>query len=254
MMAPRRVVMVHEADRLLSPKRSKEDEAAERPIPPAAAGGKKRRVAATTPADDLEAYFASPEPLTTLVFVSGPLDGCRRSVKLLRTHAAVVACGSLDSPHDAASWIRKRLEKDELSIEPQAIALLLETTGLGLGRVRAEVEKIVLYAAGESVVTEHHIRDLEMPESAPGEGPAVGMAIRDGNARRALHELAALFDAGVVPQPILGQIRWAAGQLRPPDRVKRALDLVLDTDLRMKTSAGHPRHLLERLVIELCQR
>ena len=80
------------------------------------------------------------------------------------------------------------------------------------------------------------------------------MAISDGNVRKALAELSALLDAGVVPQPILGQIRWGAGQLRPFDRVKRALEPVFETDLKIKTSAGDPRHLLERLVIELCGR
>ncbi|MGE0461351.1 MAG: DNA polymerase III subunit delta [Vicinamibacterales bacterium] len=252
MMAPRRVVVIHEAERLISPKRSKEEEAAEQPALEAAPGGRKRRVPATSPVEELEAYLEAPEPMTTLVFVAGPLDGNRRLVRLLRKRAAVVDCGSLESSQEAGAWIRKRLEKDELSIEPKALALLLEATGLG--RIRAEVEKLVLYAAGESAVTERHVRDLVMPQSEPGEGPAVGMAIRDGDARRALQELAALLDAGVVPQPILGQIRWGAGQLRPAERVKRALDLVLDIDLKMKTSAGNARHLLERLVVELCGR
>lgn len=254
MMAPRRVVVIHEAERLLSPKRSKEDEAADQPALDAAASGRKRRAPATSPVEELEAYIESPEPMTTLVFVAGPLDGNRRLVRLLRKRAAVVDCGSLESPQEAGAWIRKRLEKDELSIEPRALALLLDATGLGLGRIRAEVEKLVLYAAGESTVAERHVRDLVMPQSEPGEGPAVGMAIRDGDARRALQELAALLDAGVVPQPILGQIRWGAGQLRPAERVARALGLVLDIDLKMKTSAGNPRHLLERLVVELCGR
>ncbi|MCC7033000.1 MAG: hypothetical protein IT179_09235 [Acidobacteria bacterium] len=254
MMTPRRVVMIHEAERLLSPRRSRDDEAAEKPAPDAVAGGRKRRMPATSPTEELEAYLEAPEPMTTLVFVAGPLDGNRRLVRLLRRHAAIVDCGSLASPQEAGAWVRKRLEKDELLVEPKALALLLEATGLGLGRLRAEVEKLVLYAAGDSTVTERHVRDLLMPQSEPGDGPAVGRAIRDGDVRQALHELAALIDAGVVPQPILGQIRWGAGQLRPADRVRRALDLVLDIDLKMKTSAGNPRHLLERLVVDLCGR
>jgi DNA polymerase III delta subunit len=251
MMAPRRVVLVHEAERLLSPRRSK-DEEAEPPLPEPV--GRKRKAAATTPTEELEAYLEGPEPLTTLVFVAGPLDANRRLVKLLRKHAAVVDCGSLASAQEAVAWIRKRLEKDELAIDAKAVALLLETTGLSLGRIRAEVEKLVLYAAGDATVTERHVRDLVVPETEPGEGPAVGMAVRDGDARRALRELAALFEAGVVPQPILGQIRWGVGGLRPPDRVKWALDRVLETDMRMKSSAGSPQHLLECLVVELCAR
>ncbi len=253
MMAPRRVVVVHEAERLLSPKRAKDDDEAQPALPET--GGRKRRAPApVSPSEELEAYFAAPEPMTTLVFVAGPLDGNRRLVKLLRKHAALVDCGTLANPQEAGAWIRKRLEKDELTIEPRALAVLLEATGLSLGRIRAEVEKIVLYAAGESTVTERHVRDLVVPEQEPDDGPAVGQAIRAGDVRRALSELTALLDMGVVPQPILGQIRWAAGGLRPPERVKRALDLVLETDLRMKSSAGTPRHLLERLVIDLCGR
>ena len=251
MMAPRRVVVVHEAERLLSPRRSKDDEATDVLPDPV---GRKRKAAPTSPAEELEAYIESPEPMTTLVFVAGPLDANRRLVKLVRKHAAVVDCGSLATPQDAAAWIRKRLERDELAIEPKAIALLLETTGLSLGRIRAEVEKVVLYAAGESSVTERHIRDLVVPETEPGTGPAVGMAVKDGDVRRALKELAALLDAGIVPQPILGQIRWGAGTLRPQERVTWALGRVLETDIRMKTSTGNPRHLLECLVIELCGR
>src|SRR5690349_13697269 len=71
MMAPRRIIMVHEADRLLAPKRAKEEDEFEQP--PGKAAGKGKR-AATTPAEELEAYIEKPEPMTTLVFVSGPLD------------------------------------------------------------------------------------------------------------------------------------------------------------------------------------
>ena len=53
---------------------------------------------------------------------------------------------------------------------------------------------------------------------------------------------------------VLGQIRAAAGRLRPDARVRDALDRVLETDLAIKSSAGQPKYLLERLVVELCGR
>jgi DNA polymerase III delta subunit len=251
MMAPRRVVVVHEAERLLSPKRSKDDEAEPAPEP---TGRKRKAPAPVSPAEEFEAYIEAPEPMTTLVFITGALDANRRLVKLVRRHAAVVDCGSLASPQDAAAWIRKRLEKDELTIEPKAIALLLETTGLSLGRIRAEIEKVVLYAAGESMVTERHIRDLVVPESEPGEDFALGKAIWNNDAAGALSEITAQIDIGAQPVMILGQIRAAAGRLRPDARIRKALELVLETDLAIKSSAGQPKHLLERLVIELCAR
>ena len=254
MMVPRRVVVLHEAERLLSPKRSKEDEESSPQPLDAGSGRKKRAPAPISPVEELEAYIEKPEPMTTLVFVAGPLDANRRLVKLLRKHATLVDCGSLESPQEAGSWIRKRLEKDELTIDARAIALLLEATGLSLGRIRAEVEKLVLYAAGESAVTERHIRDLVMPQSEPGLDFALGKAIWNSNAAAALAEVAAQFDAGAPPVMVLGQIRAAAGRLRPDARAKNGLDLVLRTDLALKSSGGHPKFLLERLVVELCGR
>lgn len=248
MMAPTRVVIVHESERLLAPKRAKDEEDG----PDAALTKKGKRGA--TPAEALEAYVENPELMTTLVFVSGPLDANRRIVKLLRQRADVVDCGSLGSPREAAIWIQKRLEKDELTIDPKALTLLLQTTGLSLARIRAEIEKLVLYAAGESAITPVHVRDLVIPENESEGVFALIDAVRNANAPRALLEISALIDAGVQPPLILGQLRAAAIQLRPDARVRNGLDAVLRTDLAIKSSAGIPQHLLECLAVELCAR
>ncbi len=250
MMSPRRVIIVHEADRLLAPKRAKEEDPSGEPQPVK----KGKRAPAMTPAEELEAYIEQPEPMTSLVFVSGPLDANRRIVKLLRKHADVVDCGTLANPREAAMWITKRLEKDELAIEPKALALLLGTTGLSLGRIRAEIDKIVLYAAGESTITAAHVRDLVMPQNEPGEVFALMDAIRDANAVTALREVSALIDSGVQPPMILGQLRAATIRLRPDSRLKNGLEAVFRTDLAIKSSAGAPQYLLECLVVELCAR
>jgi DNA polymerase-3 subunit delta len=247
MMAPRRVIVVHEADRLLAPKRAKEEDSA-------ADAPKKGKRAAMTPAEELEAYIEQPEPMTTLVFVSGPLDANRRVVKLLRKHADVVDCGSLANEREAAIWITKRLEKDELSIEPKAISMLVKMTGLSLGRIRPEVEKLILYAAGESAITVQHVKDLVMPTNEPGEVFALMDAIRDANAATALREVSALIDSGIQPPMILGQLRAATIRLRPDTRVKSGLEAVFRTDLAIKSSSGTPQYLLECLVVELCAR
>ncbi len=247
MMSPRRVIIVHEADRLLAPKRAKDEDQQDLDLP-------KKGKRSGSPAEDLEAYVAAPESMTTLIFVTGPLDANRRIVKLLRQHADVVDCGSLASPREAAMWIEKRLEKDELTIEPKALALLLDTTGLSLGRIRAEVEKLVLYAAGESVITAKHVRDLVVPQNESEGVFALIEAVRNSNAPRALQEVSALIDGGIQPPMILGQLRAAAIQLRPDARVKNGLEAVFRTDLAIKSSSGTPQYLLECLVVELCAR
>ncbi len=248
MMAPRRVIIVHEADRLLAPKRGKDDEDGE-PEP-----AKKGKRPAATPAEELEAYFAQPEPMTTLVFASAPLDGNRRLVKLLRKHADVVDCGTLHDAREAAIWITKRLEKDELAIEPKAISLLLSTTGLALGRIRPEVEKLILYAAGESNITAQHVKELVVPRDESQGVFEIIDAVRNGNPAKGLREVASLLDSGEPPFVILGKLRAAAIQLRPEARLKSGLEAVFRTDVAIKSSAGTPQYLLECLVVELCAR
>jgi DNA polymerase III subunit delta len=247
MMADKRVVIVHEAERLLAPKRARDDDQGELDLP-------KKGKRGATPAEELEAYVESPELMTTLVFVAGALDANRRIVKLLRKHADIVDCGSLESPRDAVMWIQKRLEKDELSIDPKALNLLLQTTGLSLGRIRAEVEKLVLYAAGETAITTTHVKDLVIPENESEGVFALIDAVRNSNAPRALLEISALIDAGVQPPLILGQLRAAAVQLRHDLRVRNGLEAVMRTDVAIKSSAGTPQHLLECLAVELCAR
>lgn len=248
MMAPRRVILVHEADRLLAPKRAKDDEDGEADAP------KKGKRPAASPAEELEAYIASPELMTTLVFVSGPLDANRRVVKLLRKHADLVDCGTLHDAREAAIWITKRVEKDELTIEPKAISLLIGSTGLTLGKIRPEVEKLILYAAGESTITVAHVRDLVIPQEESEGTFALMEAVQNSNAARALREVAVLIDSGVQAPVILGQLRAATIRLRPDMRVKNGLDLVFRTDMAIKSSSGTPQYLLERLVVELCAR
>ncbi len=248
MMAPKRVVIVHEAERLLAPKRAKDEE--DGPDAEPAKKGKR----GVTPAEELEAYVENPEPMTTLVFVAGPLDANRRIVKLLRKHADVVDCGTLHDSREAAIWITKRLEKDELTIDPKALNLLVQTTGLSLGRIRAEIEKLVLYAAGESTITTAHVRDVVLPQEESEGTFALMELVQQSNAPRALLEISALIDAGVQPPMILGQLRAAAIRLRPDGRVRNGLEAVMRTDLAIKSSAGNPQHLLECLAVELCAR
>ncbi|HUE85372.1 MAG TPA: DNA polymerase III subunit delta [Vicinamibacterales bacterium] len=249
MMAPRRVLLVHEAERLLSPRKGKDDELE---APAEAPAGKRKR--SLTPIEELEAYIQNPEPLTTLVFVAGALDANRRLVKLIRKQAVSVDCGTLDNPADAAKWIKARVDHERIGIEPQAVKLLIDATGFSLGRLRPEIDKLVLFAAGEPAITARHVKELVLPQSEPGEDFALGKAIWNSNARGALREVDAQFDAGAQAVMVLGQIRAAAGRLKPDDRARQGLDAVLRTDLAIKSSAGEPKFLLERLVIELCER
>jgi DNA polymerase III delta subunit len=244
MMAPRRVVLVYDAEALLAPRRSRDEE----PVETSAKG----RGRSQTAAELFEAYVAAPEPMTTLVLATASLDKGRRVTKLLHQHGVVVDCGTLDSVEDAARWIRDRLEADEMTMEPAAVRALVEATGLHLPRVRAEVDKLVLYATGAAAITAAHVREVVTAVDAPGENFALGKAIWAGETAAALREVHALIDAGMPPPMVLGQVRAAVIRLRPDERARAALRRVLEADLAVKSSRGEPQYVLETLVVAVC--
>jgi hypothetical protein len=64
-----------------------------------------------------------------------------------------------------------------------------------------------------------------------------------------------MLDGGAPPEKILGQLGWLVRTKLPQlaaGELSSAVQAVFRTDLALKRSAGDPRVLLERLVVELC--
>jgi DNA polymerase-3 subunit delta len=132
MMAPRRVVIVLQADALFAPKRESE--------------------AATRALGELEEFLKAPEPQTTLVFVAGALDRRSRIYKLLLKHATIVECGVLADLGDAERWVRNRVAASGMEIEQAGARLLAERCGTDVKRLRNDVVRLLLYALGRSAL------------------------------------------------------------------------------------------------------
>ena len=82
-------------------------------------------------------------------------------------------------------------------------------------------------------------------------------AIEAGDGPNALRQLALMLDAGAPPEKILGQLGWLVRtklSLQAPAGLRPAIEALFRTDLDLKRSAGDPRVLLERLVVELTVR
>src|SRR5918911_1868995 len=88
MMAPRRIVIVFDAERLLIPKRE----------------GK----AADAEQERLEAFVTNPPAHATVVLVCGPLDQRRRLAKLLPKETQIIDCGTIADAMDAERWVKAR--------------------------------------------------------------------------------------------------------------------------------------------------
>ena len=234
MMAPRRIVIVFQADGLLVPKRDSE--------------------AATRALEPLETLLKNPEPDTTLVLVSGTIDKRKAIYKLVARHATLVECGVLESPADAERWVRNRVASGGAEIDPAAARLLAERGGTDVKRLRNDVERLLLYALGQKSISLDDVRQLVGPAALQDDW-AMTNAIEAGDGAGALRQLALMLDAGVVPEKILGQLAWLVRAKFPaiaPSTVRSSVDAVFRTDVDLKSSGGSPRILLERLVVELC--
>jgi DNA polymerase-3 subunit delta len=235
-MAPRRVVVALQAEIMLAPKR--ESEAASRAL------------------DAFEAYVKCPEPQTTMVLVASALDKRSRMYKLLSKHATLVHAGVIEDRADAERWIRSRVTAAGADIEPGAARLLAERNGLDIKRLRNDVERLLLYALGQKRITLDDARQIAGPAALQDDW-AMTNAIEAADARDALRQLALMLEAGVPPEKILGQLGWLVRSKFPvlaPDRLRVAVAGLFRTDLDLKRSAGDPRVLLERLVVELADR
>ena len=234
MMVPRRVVAVLQAETLLAPKRESE--------------------AATRALDQLEALFTRAEPQTTLVLVAASVDKRGRMFKLLQKQATIVACGVLEDQADAERWVRTHVAAAGAAIEPAAARLIAQRAGPDVRRLRADVDRLLLYALGQKQITVDDVREVIGPAALQDDW-AMTNAIEAGHAGEALRQLALILDAGAPAEKVLGQLGWVVRAKFPalaPADVRPAVDALFRTDLDLKQSGGDPRVLLERLVVELC--
>ena len=245
MMVPRRVVTVLQAEALLAPKRESE--------------------AATRAMDQLDLLFKQPETQTTLVLVATAVDKRGRLFKVLQKHATIVECGGPEDVAGAERWIRNRIGAEGVEIDPAGARLMATRAGFperprpdgrsgDVKQLRADVDRILLYTLGQKRITLDDARELAGPAVLQDQW-AMTNAIEGAHTGEALRQLGMMFDAGAEPQMILGQLGWVVRSKFPavaPAAINPAVDALFRTDLDLKRSAGDPRVLLERLVVELC--
>jgi DNA polymerase III delta subunit len=187
------------------------------------------------------------------VLVAGALDRRTRVFKTLQKHTTIVECGVLETAADAERWVRNRVAAAGAEIEPAAARLLAERCGTDVKRLRNDVDRLLLYALGQKAVTLADVREIVGPAALQDDW-AMTNAIEAGDAAAALRQLALMMDAGVASEKILGQLGWLVrskfGAIAPRE-LTAAIAAVFRTDVDLKRSAGEPRVLLERLVVEL---
>lgn len=261
MLGDRRVVVVLRGERLLKAKRRGKAAAEELEEE----GGPTKG-----DTDVLDAYVREPEPRTTLVIAAADVDRGRKLFKTLQKHATIVECWGLKAlaqdPKDVKGWELERIAREAATlvsravkdagrtIDPAAARLIAVRAGADIATLRGDVDRLLLYV-GERT----HIDVADVQETVSGETLQDKWALNDAivqrDARKALRQLALALDAGSVPYMILGQLAYCVREKLPAAdarRVPAAIEALFRTDQELKSSAGDPRVLLERLVVELC--
>ncbi len=258
MMSDRRVVTLLRAEKMLKPKRRGKAAAADDPA-------EEAEGEAPTELDVLEAYVRNPVPQTTLVLVAADVDRTRKLYKTLQKQSTIVECFGLRAGRDARVDLRdvartaEQLVKQATGaagqqIDPAAARLIAERAGTDIARLRGDVERLLLYAAGSPKITLDDARQIVSAETAQDDW-AVTNAIQRRDAAEALRQLALTLESGGVSYQILGQLAWFVREklvASDPRRVPAAIEALFRTDLALKSS-GDARVLLERLVVQLCR-
>lgn len=258
MLGDRRVVVVLRAEKFLKPKRRGNAEGAEEDAEGAEGTGDLKA---------LEEYVQRPEPSTVLVLVASDVDRQRRIYKTIQKQATIVECWGLKGSRDARvhpaeaaraaeALVRQAVNAVPQQIDPAAVRLVASRAGTDISRLRADVERLLLYAAGKPKITLQDAQEVVSGETAQDDW-AVTNAIARRDAGEALRQVALSLDSGGVSYQILGQLAWFVREkmtATDPKRVPAAVEALFRTDLELKSSGGDPRVLLERLVVELCRR
>ena len=215
--------------------------------------------------DVLEEYVKRPEPYTTLVLVAADVDRQRKIYKALQKSATIVEFWGLrasrdarvdlrDAARTAEQLVRKAVGDAGQQIDPAAAKLIAQRAGTDIARLRGDVDRLLLYAAGKPKISLQDVQEVVSGETSQDDW-AVTNAISRGDTAEALRQLGLALDAGGVSYQILGQLAWFVREKFPsgdPKRVRPAVEALFRTDLDLKSSGGDPRVLLERLVVELC--
>ena len=231
-------------------------------------------------------YLKEPNDSSTVVFLAAKLDGRLKFTQALMQHAVVVDCGPLKESQ-LTPWLQQEADRAGIRIDDDALQLLKEACGGSLYSVRREVEKLAAYVSDHRSVTVQDVALLRGTE--PGASVFdLAVAIGARNRGKALAIVARNLEAGEAPLRILGSLVWqyrrlwkvkeqmkqggregeAARTLRmDPYKVRaflaqfserhlqEALRRFLTLDDQLKGgSAAKPAMLLDRLVLELCDR
>ena len=181
-------------------------------------GGKRVirvRDAGERTADAVAALLDLPPGDSLIIAQAGALRPGSRLRKLFEAKAELAAVPVYeDTARDIEMVIRETLEKDGLTIEPEALAVLVEQLGADRAATRNELEKLALYCLGRKRVSLEDVQAICGDVSAHAMGDMLD-AFFAGDYARGVRLLAALLAEGVQPAGVLAAAAQHVQRLKP---------------------------------------
>lgn len=252
------------------------------------AAGAEPEAVTTGDADSAwSAYFASPCQTTILVFVAGDsVDRRTRLFKQVDKIGRVVECAPFKRQRELVDWLRVRALKFNTKITDDAAALLALNVAGGLRGLETELTKLATYVGKEGAIDRPAV-ELLVPKTAEVRMFDLIDAVADGRQKLAVDLLSEALSQGEQPLKITAllarqfrlalQARVALEQGTAPGQLAaalglhpfvaekvarqcrrfsrealcRAMELLLEADVAIKTGRREARLALEVLVVEL---
>lgn len=233
-------------------------------------------------------YVSNPSESTILVFIAEKPDMRKKLFSTLKKKAALMSCPRLRE-RELPLWVRQEARKLGLHLSEEALWFLKEHLGCNLLAVHQELEKLVLYQAGNDDKPEI---TMDVVQAVIGSGRSHSVfeltdAVGRRDLEKALRLLRALLAEGAHPLFVLtmltrlwrqmatAKILITSGQSSavakkvpmPPsllqsflqqlknwslEDIQGAYDLSLSADSQLKGSALPGKSILETLLLDLC--
>jgi len=227
------------------------------------------------------AVARDPGPGTVVVVRAEGVGRQGKFFKELQEHARVVTAARL-KPSERSSWLRAEVRRLGRKAGDGLVAALVDTVGQDLRELAGAVAKLHVAVPPPAPLQASHMAEF-MTKTADRRGYELTDAMLAGEPATALNYLDALFAQGEEPIGLLGmlarqlrnvlyvseypnapesqvaqaigvrgdwQVRKLRGQARRfhPEVLRRALDLVAETDARIRNGSPSPRLALELIV------
>lgn len=231
-------------------------------------------------------YVQKPAPTTCLILTAQKLDFRKTHFSKIKAGSTFIEAKPLYE-NQIPDWVRNFLREKGLQISDEALRLLQASTGTSLRRIVSELEKVLVNLDGKTLI---ELADIERVVGVSRQFNIFEFcdAVGSKNIKKSIHILNGMLQLGESPQGMLAMLnrhffiltkikdllaqntrkeqmakelkvnpyfvdnyaRQASSFTRA--RLTEVFDLLLDADLKLKTSYQKPKMVLEMLLINIC--